>query len=120
VFNSFAPYENQQSTAGNPFSEAVSSTISGLLFGEINRRLNELLSKFLRNNDLTFNFTGSLYNRNLIDPNAKGLLKINQSDLNISVGKSLFNDRAKFTVGGTFDVPLQSRFPAKHPPLFPM
>jgi hypothetical protein len=109
VFNSFTPYENAQTGGARPFEEAVSSTISGLLFGEVNRRLNQLLSKILRNNNLTFNFTGSLYNRNLIDPNAKGLLRINQSDLNISVGKSLFNDRLSFTVGGTFDVPLQSQ-----------
>ncbi len=107
VFNSFAPYENQQSNY-NPFGEAISSTISGLLFGEVNRRINELLSKVLQRNNLTLNFTGSLYNRNLVAQNQGGLLQINQSDVNVTVGKSLFEGRVNFSVGGTFDVPIQS------------
>ena len=106
VFNSFAPYENQP-TSTNPFGEAISSTISGLLFGEVNRRINELLSKVLQQNKLTLNFTGSLYNRELIDQTQTGLLRINQGDVNVTVGKTLFEDRLIFTVGGTFDVPIQ-------------
>jgi hypothetical protein len=108
VFNSFAPYEGQ--TTANPFGEAISSTISGLLFGEVNRRINELLSSVLQRNNLTLNFSGSLYNRNLVDPNQRGLLRINQGDVNVTVGKSLFDGRLTFTVGGTFDVPIQSDF----------
>jgi len=110
VFNSFAPYENAQANVGNPFGEAISSTISGLLFGEVNRRINELLSKVLQQNKLTLNFTGSLYNRNLINPDQRSLLRINQGDVNVTVGKSLFEGRLNFTVGGTFDVPIQSDF----------
>ena len=109
VFNSFAPYENQ-ATNTNPFSEAISSTLSGLLFGEINKKINELLSKVLQQNKLTLNFTGSLYNRNLIDQNQSGLLRINQGNVNVTVGKTLFEDRLVFTVGGTFDVPIQNSF----------
>lgn len=107
VFNSFAPFEDQRANA-NPFGEAISSTISGLLFGEVNRRINELLGKVLQQNKLTLNFTGSLYNRNLINPDQRGLLRINQGDVNVTVGKSLFEGRLNFTVGGTFDVPIQS------------
>ena len=109
VFNSFAPYEDQRGNI-NPFGEAISSTISGLLFGEVNRRINELLSKVLKQSDLTLNFTGSLYNRNPISTSQGGLLRINQSDVNVTVGKSLFEGRLNFTVGGTFDVPIQSDF----------
>jgi hypothetical protein len=110
VFNSFAPYENVQSNAVNPFGEAISSTISGLLFGEVNRRVNELLGSVLQRNNVTLNFTGSLYNRNLIDQNQRGLLRINQGDVNVSLGKSLFEGRLNFSVGGTFDVPIQNDF----------
>jgi hypothetical protein len=110
VFNSFAPYENVQSQTLNPFGEAISNTISGLLFGEINRRVNELLGRVLQRNKVTLNFTGSLYNRNLIDPNQRGLLRINQGDVNVSLGKSLFDGRLNFTLGGTFDVPIQNDF----------
>jgi hypothetical protein len=104
VFNSFAPYQSSFTSSLNEFAY---STISGLFFGEVNKRLNQLLSKILRNNDLTFNFTGSLYNRNLIDRNARGF-NINQTDLNFSVGLPLLKDRLQITFGGTFDVPLES------------
>jgi hypothetical protein len=106
VFNSFAPFESGQSSY-NPLNEFAYSTISGLFFGEVNKRLNQLLSRILRNNELTFNFTGSLYNRNLIDQNARGF-NINQANANISVGLPLLNDRVQVTFGGTFDVPLGS------------
>lgn len=105
VFNSFAPYETQQITAtGGALNEFAYSTISGLFFGEVNKRLNQLLSRVLRNNNLTFNFTGSLYNRNLL---TKGF-DINQSNLNFSVGVPLFSDRFILTFGSTFDIPITS------------
>ena len=103
VFNSFAPFESGQASY-NPLNEFAYSTISGLFFGEVNRRLNQLLSKILRNNDLTFNFTGSLYNRNLISQ-SRGF-NINQATAGVSVGLPLLNDRVQITFGGTFDVPL--------------
>jgi hypothetical protein len=103
VFNSFAPYEGG---GYNPFGEFASSTISGLLFGEVNKRLNQLLSKVLQNNELTVNFTGSLYNRNLVLQN--GGFQINSSNLNLTVGRNFFDNRFVVTVGSTFDIPLQS------------
>lgn len=107
VFNSFAPFEGSQGGIGTQFSELAYSTISGLFFGEVNKRLNQLLGKILRNNDLTVNFTGSLYNRNLVDQSSRGF-NINQSNLNISVGRAFFDNRFILTFGSTFDVPLQS------------
>ncbi|MDB5196543.1 MAG: hypothetical protein JWP88_914, partial [Flaviaesturariibacter sp.] len=104
VFNSFAPYQagGQQSSYLNEFAY---STISGLFFGEVNKRLNQLLSKVLGNNQLTFNFTGSLYNANLIDQSAKGF-KINQSTVTASVSAPLIKERVQITFGSSFDVPL--------------
>lgn len=106
VFNSFAPYESGQTTY-NPFSELAYSTISGLLFNEINRRLSQLFSQIFRDDELTFNFTGSLYNRNLISESAKGF-NINQTDFIFSFGRSFLNDRAQITFGGTFDIPIDA------------
>ncbi len=107
VLNQFAPYESAQSGAYSALNEFAYNTISGILFNEINKRLNQLLSKILRNNDLTVNFTGSLYNRSLVNTNARGF-QINQSNLNISVSGPLFSERVLLTLGGTFDVPLES------------
>lgn len=106
VFNSFAPYENAQgSVARNALNEFAYNTISGLFFGEVNKQLNQLLSKILRNNDLTFNLSGSLYNR---DPLKKNSNFIDQSNFNFSVGIPFFRERFIVTFGSTFDIPLQS------------
>ncbi|MFL5740771.1 MAG: hypothetical protein ACJ75B_11175 [Flavisolibacter sp.] len=111
VFNSFAPFENTTASGFNPFGEFTYNTISGLLFGKVNEQLNRVLSKILRNNNATLNLTGSLYNRNVFDENSKGRFQLpNQTNLALSLGLPLFNDRAHFTIGGTFDVPLQSNF----------
>jgi hypothetical protein len=106
VTNSFAPSETN--LAGyNPLNEFAYSTISGLFFGEINKRLNQLLSKLLQNNELTFNFTGSLYNSNLYNQNSKGF-NINQGNFNFSFGKSYLNERIQINFGGALDVPLEA------------
>jgi hypothetical protein len=108
VFNSFAPYENL--TGVNPFSELTYNTISGLLFGKVNEQLNRILSKILPSN-ATFSFTGSLYNRDAFTQTSKGVFGLpNQSNINVGLGLPLFNDRARITLGGTFDVPLVSDF----------
>jgi hypothetical protein len=104
VTNSFAPSESNLN-GYNPLNEFAYSTISGLFFGEINKRLNQLLSKLLQNNDLTFNFTGSLYNSNLV--NTSDGFNINQGNFNFSFGKSYLNERIQINFGGALDVPLQ-------------
>jgi hypothetical protein len=78
-----------------------------VLFNVINRELNQILSRVLRNR-FTLNLSGSLYNRNLFDPNARGIRLFNQATSNISVGTSLFNGRAILSVGGSFDIPLEA------------
>lgn len=109
VTNSFAPYERSQSqSVVSPFEELAYNTISGVLFNVINKQLNQIFSKILRNNNFTLNFSGSLYNRNLLDPNARGIRLFNQATSNISVGKSLFNGRAILSLGGSFDLPLEA------------
>ncbi len=107
VTNSFAPYESTQAIE-RPFEELAYNTISGVLYNVINKQLNQIFSKILRNNKFTLNFSGSLYNRNLLDPNARGIRLFNQASSNISVGTSLFSGRAILTVGGSFDVPLET------------
>jgi hypothetical protein len=116
VFNSFAPIE--RNTTVNPLNEFAYSTISGLFFGEVNKRLNQLLSKILRNNDLTVNFTGSLYNSNPVSQASKTVLP-DQSNLNISVGMPLIRERVLVTFGSTFDIPLQSTSLQQNIQLFP-
>ena len=109
VFNSFAPYENLSTAGVSPFaSELTYNTISGLLFGKVNEELNRILSKILPTN-ATFTVTGSLYNRNAFIQSPRGVFALpNQTNIGLSLGLPLFNERARITLGGTFDVPLQS------------
>ncbi|RYY56429.1 MAG: hypothetical protein EOO09_06595 [Chitinophagaceae bacterium] len=111
VFNSFAPPEAAATTTG--FGSAINevtyntiSSISGLFFNEINRKLNTELSKILKNDNISINFSGSVYNRNLL--NQSSTFNINQSNVNVNVPISLFKDRFIVTLGSTLDVPLQT------------
>ncbi len=111
VFNSFAPFENDRGGGVNTLGEFTYNTISGLLFGKVNEQLNKILSKILLNNKATLNFTGSLYNRVLVDPNSRNVFRLpNQSNVNLSLGLPLFNERAHITVGATVDVPLETGY----------
>jgi len=114
VFNSFAPQEAQQSQASitntNPFNEFAYSTISslsGLFFNEINKKLNSELSRILKSDNVSVNFSGSVYNRNLLDQQSSNF-NINQSRVGVNVPISMFKDRFILTLGSTLDVPLQS------------
>lgn len=106
VTNSFAPYESSQNVGTRPFEEFTYNTVSGLLFNEINKQLNQILSRILPGNTFTLNLSGSLYNRNLINPDARGFRIFNRASSNISVATSLFSGRAILTVGGSFEVPI--------------
>ncbi len=113
VFNSFAPPENGQSSTGfgttiNELTYNTISTISGLFFNEINKKLNSELSKILKTDNISINFSGAVYNRNLLDQQSSNGFSPNQTNLNVNVPISLFKDRFIVTLGSTLDVPLQS------------
>lgn len=116
VFNSFAPQETAQNTTanggfGSTINELTYSTISslsGLFFNEINKKLNSELARILNTDNISINFSGSVYNRNLLDQQSNNGFNINQSNLNINVPISMFKDRFVVTLGSTLDVPLQS------------
>lgn len=114
VFNSFANVQSgSASLSGSSLTGALNefaySTLSGVFFNEINKQLNDILTKIFKNDDnLTFNFSGSLYNRNLIDQTGNNNFSINQGNFNFTVGRSFFDDRFILTFGSGFDVPLTS------------
>jgi len=69
VFNSFAPAENTNSSVGSTVNEltyATISSLSGMFFNVINKKINNELSKILKTDNVSINFGGSLYNRNLL------------------------------------------------------
>lgn len=109
VLNSFAPPAGFGSALGE-FTNNTISSISGLFFNEINRKLNSELSKILKTDNVSINFSGSVYNRNLLDNQTSSTngFGFNQSNFNVNVPISLFKDRIVVTLGSTLDVPLQN------------
>ncbi|HYM94819.1 MAG TPA: translocation/assembly module TamB domain-containing protein, partial [Chitinophagaceae bacterium] len=108
VFNSFAPSELGTAGTGPSlnFSEIDTNTISGIFLGVINNEFNKILSKILKNDKYRVNFSSSVYNQNLIDPNNKTALNLG-SNVNFSIGRSFFNNRFNISFGGGFEAPLQ-------------
>jgi len=115
VFNSFAPPENgggQTSTASSTnviteFTNSTISSLSGMFFNEINKKLNSELSKILKTDNVSINFSGYVYNRNLLN-SQNNTIGFNQGTFNVNVPVSLFKDRFIVTLGSTLDVPLQN------------
>lgn len=112
VFNSFAPPDFAANTGLNTalgeFTNSTISSISGLLFNEINRKLNSELARILGTDNISINFSGSVYNRNLLNAASNTSIGFNQSNFQVNVPISMFKDRFVVTLGSTLDVPLQS------------
>jgi hypothetical protein len=101
VFNSFAPYEESSTNPG--FS--LKNSISGILLGVISDQVNKILNNLFKSDKYRININTALYDRNLIDPT--GTIFNIGSNVNISIGRSFFNDRFIITIGGGFDDPFQ-------------
>lgn len=106
VFNSFAPSSVGSSLSLNSGVDIFVNSISDFLSGQINGVLNNILSNKLKIPGLYVNFSGSLYNPNPFSQN--NTFNYDRTNLNLSVGKTLFNNRVVLTFEGNYDVPFQS------------
>ena len=121
VFNSFAPVENQggptaasaSTSIGSALNELAYSTISSLLFNELNKKFSNILAKIFKDDKLKANISGSVYNRNFVDPTSGNNFNPNASNVNITLSRALFNDRFIITAGSTMDIPLQQQLEQK-------
>ncbi len=112
VFNSFAPPQSGVSNIGinnalNEFSYNTISSLSSLLFNEVNKKLNTVISSLLGQN-VKLNFSGSVYNRNVLGTNNSGNFNINQANVSGALLVPLFKDRFVISLGSSLEVPLQS------------
>ncbi len=111
VLNSFAPPESGVAKTGlgnavNEFGYNTISSISGLLFNEINKKLNSELTKIFGDN-VSLVLGGSVYNRNLL-ANTSSAFNPNQANFTGALSFPIFNDRFIFSLGSSMEVPLQS------------
>ncbi len=109
VFNSFAPSDIGSTLTISSGVDLVVNSISGFLSSQINAVLNNILSNKLKISGLYVNFSGSLYNPNPFGTSGSGSgVSYDRTNLNVSIGKTLFNNRVVLTFEGSFDVPFQS------------
>ncbi|MFV0605007.1 MAG: hypothetical protein ACK5NK_04105 [Niabella sp.] len=111
VLNSFAPPETGVASAAGEFGNAVNelgyntiSSLSGIFFNEINKKLNNELAKLL-GSKVSVVFSGSVYNRNILTSNNG--FDINQASFSGALRAPLFNDRFVISLGSSMEVPLQ-------------
>ena len=105
VFNSFAPVElGSGATAGNPLGSTLSNTISSILLNVISDQINKLFGNLLKNDKFDIRLNTALYNRNLL--NEQGFLNIG-TNVNLSIGRSFFNNRFIISTGLGVEAPLQ-------------
>lgn len=106
VFNSFTTVESNSLSTQTLGGFGI-NTISGIFAGKINEKLNEILGKLIKNPTVKVNFNSSFYNSNPLDPTNNTGLNLT-SAVNLSIGKSFFQDRFVLTFGGNADIPLTS------------
>ncbi len=106
VLNSFAPSSQGNNdywtnTLRDGVTQSAYSSISGLLFNEINKAISSAFAKIF-NNRVGFNVTSSLYNRNLLESGSGGLTP--KLDINIPIS---ITDRFNINVGSKIDLGFQ-------------
>lgn len=112
VFNSFGPLStstNQGSLANTAFEGIVVGTISGVLSNTLSRQFSSVFQRIFNDKSIRVNFNAQLYNgSNILNGANRGVFSIDRTNLNLSVGKSLFNERLTFTFGSAVDFGLSS------------
>lgn len=103
VFGIFAPVENSGSVS---IQEIATNSLSGIFFNVINEQVRKIVSGIFKTEKLNFNFNSSVYNRNVIDPGGSKFSL--GSNVNASIGSSLFKNKVIFTLGGSVEGLLQS------------
>jgi len=106
VFNSFAPSSSGSNLTVTSGVDLFVNSISDFLSAQINGVLNNILSNKLKIPGLYINFSGSLYNPNPFGES--NTFNYDRTNLNLSVGKTIFNNRVILTFEGNYDVPFQS------------
>jgi hypothetical protein len=97
VLGVFAPVE---SGAGFSIGEVATNSLSGIFFNVINEQVKKIVSGIFKTDKLNFNFSSSVYSRNVIGQGTGFNLG---SNVNASIGSSLFKNRVIVTVGGSVE-----------------
>jgi len=112
VFNSFGPLStstNQGNLGGIAFEGIVVNSISGVLSSTLSRQFSNIFQKIFNDKSIRVNFNAQLYSgTNFIDNTNRSIFSVDRTNLNLSIGKSLFNERLTFIFGSAVDFGLSS------------
>jgi hypothetical protein len=105
VLNSFVPLSNSTAAVDPTLvgANVVVNSISGIISNAFHKQVSAVLQRVFKDNSLQFNFNTSVYNGSyLLTSNANNLI-YDRTNLNFSVGKSLFNEKLTLNVGSALD-----------------
>jgi hypothetical protein len=106
VLNSFVPLSNS-TNAFNPNqtgANIVVNSISSIISNGFRKQVSAVLQRVFKDNSLQVNFNPSVYNgANVLLTNTPTNLTYDRTNLNFSVGKSMFNEKLTLTVGSALD-----------------
>ena len=112
VFNSFGPLStsaNQGTLANTAFEGIVVGSISGVLSNMLNRQFSSIFQKIFNDKSIRVNFNAQFYSgSNAFNEFNRSTFIPDRTNLNLSIGKSLFNERLTFTFGSAADFGITS------------
>jgi hypothetical protein len=112
VFNSFGPLStsaNQGSLANTAFEGIVVGSISGVLSNMLNKQFSSIFQKIFNDKSIRVNFNAQFYTgSNAFNDFNRTTFIPDRTNLNLSIGKSLFNERLTFTFGSAADFGITS------------
>jgi TamB, inner membrane protein subunit of TAM complex len=106
VLNTFVPLSNSNSTFDpqQVGANVVINSISGIISNAFRKQVSGVLQRVFKDNSLQVNFNTSVYNGTNLLPNTNNAgLTYDRTNLDFSVGKSLFNEKLTLTVGSALD-----------------
>ena len=112
VFNRFGPLSTSanQGLGNIAFEGIVVNSISGVLSNTLNRQFSSIFQKIFNDKSIQVNFNAQFYSgTNLIADINRGTFNIDRGNLNLSVAKSVFNERLTFTLGSAVDFGLSAQ-----------
>jgi hypothetical protein len=100
VLGVFAPVEG-----GSSFSpgEVATNSLSGIFFNVINEQVRKIVSGIFNTEKWNFNFNSSVYSRNVIATSGGSSTLNLGSNVNASIGRSLFKNRVIVTASGSVE-----------------
>lgn len=112
VFNSFGPLStsaNQGSLANTAFEGIVVGSISGVLSNMLNKQFSSIFQRIFNDKSIRVNFNAQFYSgSNAFNEFNRTNFIPDRTNLNLSIGKSLFNERLTFTFGSAADFGITS------------